>query len=79
MADTTNVLALEYPILPVLAQRRSPRAYDAAQAVSPEVLHQVFAAASSAASCFGEQPWRYLVGSRVGQPAAYGITLSIKN
>ena len=27
MADTTNVLVLETPILPALAQRRSPRAY----------------------------------------------------
>ena len=76
MADTTNILALEYPILPVLAQRRSPRAYDAAQPVPAEVLHQVFAAASAAASCFGEQPWRYLVGSRAGQPAAYDKILN---
>ena len=76
MADTTNILALEYPILPVLAQRRSPRAYDAAQLVPAEVLHQVFAAASAAASCFGEQPWRFLVGSRAGQPAAYDKILN---
>ena len=75
MSDTTNILTLEMPILPVLAQRRSPRAY-AAQPVPAHVLRQVFAAASSAASCFGEQPWRYLVGSREAQPAAYDNILA---
>ena len=75
MADSTNILALEHPILPVLTQRRSPRAYSS-QAVPATALHQVFAAASSAASCFGEQPWRYLVGSREAQPAAYDNILA---
>ncbi|GAB3326603.1 hypothetical protein GCM10027511_36640 [Hymenobacter humi] len=70
MADTTNVLVLEHPVLPVLTQRRSPRAYTS-QPAPTEVLQQVFAAASSAASCFGEQPWRYLVGTRASSPEAY--------
>ena len=70
MADTANVLTLETPILPVLTQRRSPRAY-AAQPVPADALRQVFAAASSAASCFGEQPWRFLVGARDTSPDAY--------
>ncbi|WP_210517551.1 nitroreductase family protein [Hymenobacter terricola] len=70
MADTTNVLALEYPILPVLTQRRSPRAYTD-QPVPAEVVHQIFAAASSSASCFGEQPWRYIVGSQSTSPEAF--------
>ncbi|MCC3154674.1 nitroreductase family protein [Hymenobacter sp. BT770] len=75
MADTTNLLVLESPILPVLAQRRSPRAYST-QPVPADVLKQVFAAASSAASCFGEQPWRYLVGTRATSPEAYNKILS---
>ncbi len=70
MADSTNVLHLEHPILPVLKQRRSPRAYTP-QPVPADLLQQVFTAASSAASCFGEQPWRYLVGSRASSPEAY--------
>ena len=70
MADTTNVLVLETPILPALAQRRSPRAYSS-QPVPAEALRQVFAAASSAASCFGEQPWRFLVGSQTSSPEAF--------
>ncbi|ALW85671.1 hypothetical protein AUC43_11580 [Hymenobacter sedentarius] len=75
MADTTNLLVLESPILPVLTQRRSPRAYSS-QPVPADVLKQVFAAASSAASCFGEQPWRYLVGTRATSPEAYNKILT---
>ena len=75
MADITNVLVSEYPILPILTQRRSPRAYTT-QAVPAEVLNQVFAAAASAASCFGEQPWRYLVGSQADSPEAFASILS---
>ena len=70
MPDLTNVLTPEYPILPVLTQRRSPRAYTS-QPVPAEVLHQLFAAAGSAASCFGEQPWRYLVGNQQTHPEAH--------
>lgn len=75
MADTTNVLVSEYPILPVLTQRRSPRAYTD-QTVPAEILHQIFAAAASSASCFGEQPWRYLVGSQADSPEAFASILS---
>ncbi|GAA4035751.1 hypothetical protein GCM10022409_20610 [Hymenobacter glaciei] len=70
MADTTNVLTLEYEIMPVLAQRRSTRAYSD-KAVAAEVVEQIFAAASSAASCYGEQPWRYIMGSKTSSSEAY--------
>ena len=76
MPDLTNVLTLEVPVLPVLTQRRSPRAYRPDQPVAPDVLRQLFAAASSAASCIGEQPWRYLVADRVAQPEAYAQLLN---
>ncbi len=70
MSDTLNVLQPEHPILPQLAQRRSPRAYTS-QPVSAEVLQQLFTAAGSAASCFGEQPWRFVVGSQESSPEAF--------
>ena len=70
MADKTNVLTLEHEIMPVLTQRRSPRAY-ADKAVSAEVVEQVFTAAASAASCYGEQPWRYIMGSQTSSPEAF--------
>jgi nitroreductase len=70
MSDTTNVLTPEYPILPQFTQRRSPRAYTS-QPVPAEALQQLFTAAGSAASCFGEQPWRYLVGNKEKHPEAF--------
>ena len=75
MADTTNVLTLEHEILPVLTQRRSPRAYSD-KAVPTAAIQQIFTAASSAASCFGEQPWRYLIGSKSTSPEAFDKLLS---
>ncbi|MGI4759601.1 MAG: nitroreductase family protein [Janthinobacterium lividum] len=70
MSDLTNVLPTEFPILPQLTQRRSPRAYTD-QPVATEVLQQLFTAAGSAASCFGEQPWRFVVGSKVSSPDVF--------
>ena len=70
MSDKTNVLQLEHPILPQLTERRSPRAY-ADQPVATETLQQLFTAAGSAASCFGEQPWRFIVGSKASSPEAF--------
>lgn len=75
MADPTNILQLEHEILPILTQRRSPRAY-LDTPVSDETLNRIFAAATSAASCIGEQPWRYLAASREGQPEAFGKILA---
>jgi nitroreductase len=70
MSDSINVLQPEHPILPQLAQRRSPRAYTS-QPVSADTLQQLFTAAGSAASCFGEQPWRFVVGSQQSSPEAF--------
>ena len=76
MSDLTNVLQPEHPILPQLTQRRSPRAYTD-QPVSAEVLQQLFTAAGSAASCFGEQPWRFIVGSKETSPEAFQQLLGL--
>jgi nitroreductase len=75
MSDLTNVLQPEFPILPQLTQRRSPRAYTS-QPVAAELLQQLFTAAGSAASCFGEQPWRYLVGNKETHPEAFDKILN---
>ena len=76
MSDLTNVLQPEHPILPQLTQRRSPRGYSG-QPVSTEALQQLFTAAGSAASCFGEQPWRFLVGSKEASPEAFQQLLGL--
>ncbi len=70
MSDLINVLTTEHSILPQLTQRRSPRAYTA-QPVPAAALQQLFTAAGSAASCFGEQPWRFIVGSKASSPEAF--------
>jgi nitroreductase len=48
-------------ILDIIAERWSPRAFSD-QPVSTEDLHEIFTAASWAASSTNEQPWRFLFG-----------------
>jgi nitroreductase len=52
------------PIASVLARRWSARAIDASRPVSREDLVSLVEAARWAPSCFGDQPWRYLVWDR---------------
>ncbi|HRF44917.1 MAG TPA: nitroreductase family protein [Candidatus Competibacteraceae bacterium] len=52
------------PIASLLARRWSPHAIDPDQPVSREQLLALLEAARWAPSCFGEQPWRFLVWDR---------------
>jgi len=52
-----------YRIHELLEKRWSPRAFSG-QAVTAEVLGSLFEAARWAASCYNEQPWRFLVARR---------------
>jgi nitroreductase len=51
------------PIHEILAQRWSPCGF-AENPVSPEDLKSLFEAARWSASCYNEQPWRYIIASR---------------
>lgn len=51
----------QVPIDPTLANRWSGRAYDASKAVSKEQIIALLEAARWAPSCFGDQPWRFVV------------------
>lgn len=51
-------------ITDLLAKRWSGRAYDAQRRVRREDLIKLLEAARWAPSCFGDQPWRYLVWDR---------------
>lgn len=51
------------PILPLLADRWSSRAFSD-EPVSREVLLSLFEAARWSASCFNEQSWRFIVATR---------------
>ncbi|MEJ2054834.1 MAG: nitroreductase family protein [Calditrichaceae bacterium] len=54
-ADTT------LPLMNEIKNRWSPRAFDT-HPVEPEKLERIFEAARWSASCFNEQPWRFIVG-----------------
>lgn len=51
----------EQPIHDLIANRWSGRAYDASKPVTAAQLISLLEAARWAPSCFGDQPWRYVV------------------
>lgn len=53
----------QIPINPLLAKRKSPRAFSS-EPVSKEALTKLFKAASWAASSFNEQPWRFVYATK---------------
>ena len=59
------------PIHDLLAERWSPRAYDAARTVSREHLAALLEAGRWAPSCNGDEPWRYLVWDRGTDPQGW--------
>lgn len=52
------------PINDLAARRWSPRAFDAQRGVTPQQAQALIEAARWAPSCFGEEPWRFLVWDR---------------
>jgi nitroreductase len=58
-------------IAELIARRWSPRAIDPEQPVSREHLLALLEAARWAPSCFGDQPWCYLVWDRFRDPAGW--------
>ncbi|MGZ8252583.1 MAG: nitroreductase family protein, partial [Methylophilaceae bacterium] len=54
-----------------LAERWSGRAYDAAKTVSQEQIIALLEAARWAPSCFGDQPWRFIVWDKNTDPASW--------
>lgn len=54
----------QVPINETIANRWSGRAYDASQAVSHEQIITLLEAARWAPSCFGDQPWRFVVWNK---------------
>ncbi len=59
------------PIHDLLAERWSPRAYDANKAVTRDDLRALLEAARWAPSCNGDEPWRYLVWDRTRDSAGW--------
>lgn len=59
------------PVIDALALRWSGRAYDAKRPVAREHLVALMEAARWAPSCFGDQPWRYIVCDRGSDAPAW--------
>ena len=60
-----------FPIDDLLARRWSPRAFDANRKVSHEQIGALVEAARWAPSCFGDEPWRYLIWDRHTDEASW--------
>ena len=61
----------QVPINEVIANRWSGRAYDANKAVSNEQVISLCEAARWAPSCFGDEPWRFIVWNKNTDKASW--------
>ncbi len=59
------------PIHEIIANRWSPRAYDASKSVSKSQIIAMLEAARWAPSCFGDQPWRFIVWNKAQDETAW--------
>ena len=66
-----NPAITQVPINKTLANRWSGRAYDAAKSVSHEQVIALLEAARWAPSCFGDQPWRFIVWNKNADAQAW--------
>ncbi len=64
----------DYPLHPLIQMRWSPRAFSP-RPVEAEKLQSVLEAARWSASCFNEQPWRFIVAT-LSQPEEHARLLS---
>jgi len=60
----------------LIAKRWSPRAFDSVKPVEREKLLSLLDAARWAPSCFGDEPWRYVVCDRFEDESAWQSLLS---
>ena len=51
----------EVPINDVIAQRWSPRAFDSSYMIAKDEIKSLFEAARWAPSCYGDQPWQFVL------------------
>ena len=60
----------QVPVQETIAERWSGRAYDASKKVSTEQTLALLEAARWAPSCYGDQPWRFIVWDKHADAAA---------
>jgi nitroreductase len=56
-----KIATTEVPINDVIAQRWSPRAFDSSYIITSDEIKSLFEAARWAPSCYGEQPWQFIL------------------
>ncbi|MHB1678343.1 MAG: nitroreductase family protein [Sulfuriferula sp.] len=61
----------QVPVHDLIVQRWSPRAFDDRKPVSHAQLLALFEAARWAPSCFGDEPWRYMVWNKHSDTEAW--------
>jgi nitroreductase len=73
----------EVPIHPLMAERWSPRAFDPSYRLAGAEIASILEAGRWAPSCFGDQPWRFVLFEKApGADATFGsvlTTLTSKN
>jgi nitroreductase len=68
---TSKIARTRVPIHDVIARRWSGRAFERDRPVAREQLEALLEAARWAPSCYGDEPWRYLVWDRFRDEAAW--------
>ena len=61
----------QVPVQQTIAERWSGRAYDASKKVSAEQTLALLEAARWAPSCYGDQPWRFIVWDKYADAASW--------
>ncbi len=64
-----------YPIHALIAERWSGRAYDPDRPIARRDLLSLLEAARWAPSCYGDQPWRFIVWDRAADPEKWQAVL----
>lgn len=59
------------PIHPLLAERWSPRAFDENRAIAEDSITALIEAARWTPSCYGAEPWRFVLCNKVTRPDAW--------
>jgi len=67
----TKTASTQVDVHDLIAKRWSCRAFDAAKPVSREQIVSLLEAARWAPSCFGDEPWRFVVWDRNSDAAAW--------
>lgn len=72
-----KIATTRVPIHELLAKRWSPRAFDPNKPVSHDDLLRLLEAARWTASCFNDQPWRYIVCNKTVDEANWQKALAV--